>query len=183
MQGEIEIIRGIQSVFSTPFAQGFVVFCARWMIFVFAGLAALTSFSKRRQSLRHAAYEAAWAGLLALVVALLLGIAIGRVRPFAASSEVLRLIPPPASTYSFPSGHTSVAFAIAAALAYGDISLGLLAFGVAWFVAFGRIAAGVHYPSDILAGIVVGFICFALVRFFHRALRRKDLKKVDLPKT
>jgi undecaprenyl-diphosphatase len=108
---------------------------------------------------------------------MLLGVLIGRVRPFHASSEIHLLIPPPASTYSFPSGHASVAFAIAAALAYGDISLGILGLFMAGLVAFGRVGAGVHYPSDVLAGALLGFLAFGLVRFIHHAIRRRDLRR------
>lgn len=182
-QGEIEIIRGIQASLRGPIGEAIIGFCARWMVFMFALLVAATSFNKRKRSLRHAAYEAAWAGLLALVIATILSTLIGRVRPFIASTDIHLLIPPPASTFAFPSGHTSVSFAIAAALAYGDVSLGGVAFFIAFAVAFGRIASGVHYPTDILGGIVVGFLSFAIVRALHQQLRKRDLRlRVRKPK-
>lgn len=173
MRAEIEFIQQVQSFFDTPLGIGFVIFCARWMIFLFAPLAAATSFGSRRTTLRHAAYEAAWSGLLAITVATVLGVVIGRIRPFHASEMVHLLIPPPASVYSFPSAHTSVAFAVAAALAWGDTLLGLVAFSMAILIAFGRIATGVHYPTDIMAGILVGISSFVFVRHMHRVLRRR----------
>jgi undecaprenyl-diphosphatase len=175
--GEIEIIQGIQSTFAAPWGQAFVVFCARWLVFAFAPLAALTSWRKKDRHLRHAAIEAAWSALLAFFLAMTLGVAIGRVRPFRADPDAIHaLIPPPASTYSLPSGHTSVAFAIAFALAFGNPYLGVPAFAIAFLVGFGRIGAGVHYPSDVLAGIGIGFLAFTLVRTLHNALRARDLR-------
>lgn len=174
--GEIQIIQGLQSLFAGPAGHAFIAFCARWMIFAFAPLVAFTSWRKKSRTLRHAAFEAAWAALLAFSIAMTLGVLIGRVRPFHASPLVELLIPPPASVYSMPSGHASVAFAIAFALAFGDPSLGVVAFLIAGLVAFGRVGAGVHYPTDVLAGAFVGFIAFALVRYLHQALRRRDVR-------
>jgi membrane-associated phospholipid phosphatase len=48
---------------------------------------------------------------------------------------------------------------------------------LAFLVAFGRVASGVHYPSDVLVGMVVGFLSFAVVRRLHHALRRRDLRR------
>ncbi len=170
-------MQGIQDVFGGPWGVWFSVFCARWAVFLFVPLAALTSWRKRDKALMHAAYEAAWAALLAFMLAMGLGLLIERTRPFrAAAEEVILRVPPPMSEFSLPSGHASVAFAIAFALAYGSPSLGLTAFLLAGLVAFGRVAAGVHYPSDVIAGVFVGLFAFAIVRALHRSLRAKDLR-------
>jgi len=177
MQGEIEIIHGIQAIFASPAGKGFVVFCSRWLIYVFALLAAGTGLYRRRRDWRHAAIEAGWSALLALVAALSLGELIGRIRPFQADGGINLLIPAPLSEYSFPSAHTAVAFAIASALAYAHASFGFIAFAVAFLVAFGRVGAGVHYPSDVMAGALVGFLAFLAVRYLHKAIRRRDVKR------
>ncbi|MEI6499115.1 MAG: phosphatase PAP2 family protein [bacterium] len=60
---------------------------------------------------------------------------------------------------SFPSGHTYIAFAIATSIfLYGHRRLGIFLFLVAIGVAVGRIGAGLHYPSDIIAGALLGII-------------------------
>ena len=58
---------------------------------------------------------------------------------------------------SFPSGHTAVSFAAAAAMEkrYGW-KIGLPAFGVAAFVGASRVAADKHYVHDVLAGAAIG---------------------------
>ena len=175
MQGEIQIIRGLQTMFQGPIGHAMVVFCARWLIFIFVALAAATGFRKQGKMLRHAAYEAAWAALLALAIATFLSRLIGRLRPFL-TGEVALLIPPPVSVFAFPSGHASVAFAIAAALMYGNPSLGFIGLIIAVLVAFGRVASGVHYPSDVLGGLIVGFIAFGIVRYIHQAIRARDMR-------
>ncbi|KYP14010.1 phosphatase PAP2 family protein [Flavihumibacter sp. CACIAM 22H1] len=59
---------------------------------------------------------------------------------------------------SFPSGHTSQAFATATALylEYPKWYVAVPAFGWASTVAYSRMYLGVHYPSDVLAGALVG---------------------------
>ena len=60
------------------------------------------------------------------------------------------------AAYSFPSGHTIFIFALGAGL-YGvhkKLACGIFAVGL--LIGAARVAAGVHYPSDILGGIVLG---------------------------
>ncbi|MBS1494896.1 MAG: phosphatase PAP2 family protein [Bacteroidetes bacterium] len=65
----------------------------------------------------------------------------------------------PTDDYSFPSSHTSTVFSMATALTlrYNDSPLLIAgAYTYAMIVSYGRIYLGVHYPSDVLAGAVVG---------------------------
>jgi undecaprenyl-diphosphatase len=60
-------------------------------------------------------------------------------------------------TPSFPSGHATYAFGLVA-MAFASIPfLGWLFLPLACFVILGRVASGVHYVSDVLAGSVIGF--------------------------
>ena len=61
-------------------------------------------------------------------------------------------------TYSFPSGHTTAAFATATSLSltYKKWYIVLPAYVYAGFVGYARMRLGMHYPSDVLGGIVTG---------------------------
>jgi len=62
----------------------------------------------------------------------------------------------PLDQFSFPSGHTlhAVAFSVVALVYYPDLAWLLLPFTA--LVAVSRLVLGLHYPSDVLAGIVIG---------------------------
>lgn len=81
-----------------------------------------------------------------------------RPRPFTMNPSISLLINAP-TDYSFPSGHTSIAFTMVSVLAWrGEKRWTWLAFVIASLIAFSRMYLYVHYPTDILAGILVGLI-------------------------
>ena len=64
---------------------------------------------------------------------------------------------------SFPSDHASAAFAIAWAVFLYDRAVGALFLAAAAVIAAGRVVVGVHYPGDVLAGLLVGLAVALLV--------------------
>ncbi len=70
------------------------------------------------------------------------------------------------NNYSFPSGHSVAAFVAATIiLAYFGWKWGLVSYIVAALIGISRIVLDVHYPSDVLAGALIGFILGELVVF------------------
>jgi undecaprenyl-diphosphatase len=80
-----------------------------------------------------------------------------RVRPCNKFPEIVTLIRGLHSP-SFPSGHTMAAFASATILYYYDRRIGIPAYVIASLIAFSRLYLFVHYPSDILGGMLLGII-------------------------
>lgn len=79
----------------------------------------------------------------------------GRVRPFVLNPAAALLVPPPLDA-SFPSGHTAASFAAVAALKASGSPLWKPALGLAAVIAFSRLYLYVHWPSDVLGGILLG---------------------------
>lgn len=83
---------------------------------------------------------------------------IGRIRPCDINTSIQLLVARP-DDFSFPSGHTAASFAAVAALYFaGEKMLWKPALILSCFIAFSRLYLYVHYPTDILGGIVVGIL-------------------------
>lgn len=65
---------------------------------------------------------------------------------------------PSPDDYSFPSNHSVVVFAMAAALLILNRKLGIWAFVAAVIMGISRVYVGAHYPHDVLAGAIAGVI-------------------------
>lgn len=78
--------------------------------------------------------------------------------PATLAADSFRLIGPHYMQQSFPSGHATTAFVTAAVFAWGlrDAGRRCLLFTLASLVALSRVAAGVHWPVDVLAGAAIG---------------------------
>lgn len=92
---------------------------------------------------------------------------IARPRPFMHYPDLALLIPPP-STYSFPSGHSAASFAAAVVLFRCRRSFGIPALVLAALIAFSRLFLFVHYPTDVLAGILLGTAVGLLTCYLFR---------------
>lgn len=96
-------------------------------------------------------------GICFLCANLILKNWVARTRPYDAIEGLISLIPYP-TDYSFPSGHTTASFACSLVLAYMlPRRYGVPALVLAFLIAFSRLYVGVHYPTDILGGIIVAF--------------------------
>ena len=99
---------------------------------------------------------------LALLIGFLIGNlflknVIGRIRPYDVNTD-FTLIVKPLSDFSFPSGHTLASFEGAVALFIRNKKYGTAALILASLIAFSRLYLYVHYPTDVLASIILGTI-------------------------
>lgn len=96
-----------------------------------------------------------------LLCNLILKPVVARIRPYELVDGINLLIGKQ-SDFSFPSGHTAASFEAATVLMIRDKRFGVPALILAALIAFSRMYLYVHYPTDILGGIVVGVLCGVL---------------------
>lgn len=82
---------------------------------------------------------------------------IARPRPYHVLA-MTHTIGPLASGYSFPSGHATASFALAVAVCFAWPKLKGLPLLLALAIGLSRIVVGMHYPSDVLGGAVLGAV-------------------------
>jgi undecaprenyl-diphosphatase len=118
------------------------------------------------------------AGALALIGSLLvtnvlLKHLVGRIRPWLVLEGLLPLVQE-GDPNSFPSGHSSAAFACAVAW-WGTLPkrwMSVLALAAAALMALSRLYVGVHFPTDVACGVLVGSLCGLLGKRLERALEK-----------
>ena len=123
---------------------------------------------------------------LSMGIALIIGLLVGnvflknvvaRIRPYDLNTGVELLISK-LSDFSFPSGHTLASFEGATVLLIKNKKLGIPAMILAVIIAFSRLYLYVHYPSDVLAGALLGIAiaflsCFIVDKIFQKVEKKK----------
>ena len=125
---------------------------ARWLAGVEIALMVMLGISGRRGS----AVRMLAAVSVVYIASEGLGVLWLRQRPFARLSNVSCLVPHDAGR-SFPSRHVASGLAMASIGGREHPRLGLVMAMVAWLLGVSRVAAGLHYPSDVLAGAALGW--------------------------
>lgn len=128
-------------------------------------------FSSRKKGSKNQKYVLAAiisVGLVDLIIELINNFFI-RQRPFFELRTNLLFYKP--TDPSFPSNAATVSFAIAYAIFLANKKIGGLALALAGFYAFSRVYAGVHYPSDVLAGAALGVVCTYFISRFDKHLK------------
>jgi membrane-associated phospholipid phosphatase len=111
----------------------------------------------------HELFPVIFVVIFAWLFALALQNFIALPRPFVADETLIPLF-----TYgghnTFPSGHTTVLFALATIMYFFSRRAGVLTALGALIVACARVIAGVHYPLDIFGGIIMGVLLALIAR-------------------
>lgn len=172
MDWEISVLDWIQKL-HTPLGDALMMFFSRlgnagliWII-----LAAVLLMIPK---LRKTGFVVAAALLIDVIVCNgILKPVVARVRPYDINTAVSLIIARP-TDYSFPSGHTAAAFAAVFGLLCAGSRLWIPAGLLAILIAFSRMYLYVHYPTDILGGMLVGIAAGAAAAVLVRAaLKRK----------
>ena len=163
----------------SPFLDGIIVFLASYLAYILIVLfLALLFFSQysRREKFEILLVTALSTLIARFGITEFIRLFYHRPRPFSVL-PVHQLLTD--SAWSFPSGHATFFFAMATAVYLYHKKWGIGFFIAAILIAVGRVAAGVHYPSDIiggaLIGIIVAYATFHIVRRLFATPAQKTL--------
>ena len=126
---------------------------------------------------RRAAVAAVLSAGLALGIGKVISELVDRARPFVAEKHGVHLFTGHAADPGFPSDHATGAFAVAMAIWLRNRRWGTVALIAAAVLSIGRVAIGVHYPSDVLAGAALG--CAVALLLFARPARERIDRLAD----
>jgi undecaprenyl-diphosphatase len=109
-----------------------------------------------RHGARRIAVAAAASAAVALAIGAVLSHLVDRARPFVAHPGSVHMFGRHAADAGFPSDHATASFAIAVAILLRSRRWGIVAVALATLLSLTRVAIGVHYPTDVLAGAALG---------------------------
>lgn len=131
-------------------------------------------YLKKDKVLIHNGYKSMATIVIAMGISTALKYSIQRERPFDAyPNEIIKR--DHSGTFSFPSGHTTAAFATATSLSltYQKWYVSVPSFAYAGLIGYSRMRLGVHYPTDVLAGALIGIGSGFLTWKIDKLLRKK----------
>ncbi len=141
------------------------------LVFLFAN-------GERHRGWRRAAVAAVLSAGVALALAKVLSEIVDRSRPFVVDPNGVHLFSAHATDPGFPSDHATGAFAVAMAIYLRNRVWGSVALVAAAVLSVGRVAIGVHFPSDVLAGAVLG--CVVALLLYLGPVRSRIDRLADL---
>lgn len=176
---ELGILDGIQNIFGSKFLDAVMPIITMFGdggIFWIA-LAAILLISRKT---RKVGITMGLSLLLGFLVGnVILKNIVGRIRPYDLNTDFQLLIDK-LHDYSFPSGHTLASFEASVSIFLHNKKFGIPALVLAFLIAFSRLYLYVHYPTDVLASVVLG-TGFAIISFIIiNSLYKKYSKKSAL---
>lgn len=171
---EINILNFIQDTFACPFLDKVMpiitIFGDKGIFWIAVALILIIIKKTRKTGVMMGA-----ALLLGLIIGnVILKNAIARTRPYDVNTAMqAELLVKALSDFSFPSGHTLASFEAATVLLIRDKRFGIPALVLAVLIALSRLYLYVHYPTDVLAGALLGvfigiFACYLVDKIYKR---------------
>ena len=155
-QALVWIAQNIRNAVLDPFMKRYTQLGNTGMLFIVLGVLMLLFKPTRR-----AGFSALCAMLIGLIVVnFTIKPLVSRPRPWLVIPDFVNLVPE-GDPNSFPSGHTNAAFAFALAVCMSEPRRWMKVTAVCMAVVMGlsRLYVGVHFPSDVLAGAMIGSLC------------------------
>ncbi|MFA6495291.1 MAG: phosphatase PAP2 family protein [Candidatus Paceibacterota bacterium] len=157
------LFKGAQNAWISWFA----IFCAQYLM-VILGVVFLIAVARQRNRKKQMyllLFGIAGEVLARGIIAEVFYFVYHRARPFVELSVTALVQHAP--TASFPSGHATFSFFLAFALFLYGKKWGWAGMVMAILIAWGRVAVGVHWPTDVLAGgLIAGLVFWGMIKWF-----------------
>ncbi len=182
---DLEILKGIHATFHSQ----------TWLNFIMVGITWLGEFGAAAILLAVILFifkKTRWSGVAVavaliidfLIVNVILKYSVNRPRPWIEWNEIIDFYKSVGARQpydsSFPSGHAASCFAAAVVCLFRFKWKGISVLVVALLVAVSRIYLCLHYPSDVLGGVLIGSACGVIGHFAVKAIERKVGRKSDI---
>lgn len=178
MNYDIEIFQIINGLAGkSEIADALGIFLGEYLAYILAFILAIALFYSMRGKIMF--IFSLIAGFVArLIIKPIIVLLLARQRPYECLSQFSLLIPVSAndSLESFPSGHAIFFFAISTVIYNFNKKLGIFFFIASFLMGIARIFIGVHFPTDILAGAILGILVGVCVNLLYN----KYQQKIDL---
>ncbi len=156
-------------VVSAPLLSSFAVFFAEWLPFLLiAFIIAYKLFSYEGERVLWSLFLLFLSPLAAVTLAEVGKFIISAPRPFADGLGIIPLISVSDPFGSFPSAHAAFFGALGTAIFFEQRRVGKWYLLSALLIGISRIAVGVHFPSDIIAGLFLGVLLSIIANIFQR---------------
>ena len=173
----------------TPWNDWLVKFRGEYLAYILLGVFILiplvADLISRLAPYRKQKWEVFWVGFISAAIARfgiaeLVRLMYDRERPFQVIKNVHQVIVHESGS-SFPSGHATFFFALAAAVSVYHPKTGIFFFVGAILMGIARVSAGIHWPSDILAGAMIGTVCGLVGPWIYTRFIRPKLEARKYP--
>ncbi|OYD09455.1 undecaprenyl-diphosphatase [Paludifilum halophilum] len=157
----------------SAFLDGIMIFMTDYAPYLFALVLMAMSVDWTSAKRRIGGWFTGVSLIIALGISYVIGQFWDRDRPFVTLEDVQVLVHHDADS-GFPSDHTTAAFAIAFVLWNYNKKLGGVMLILAALIGLSRLFVGHHYPTDVLAGVVVGWIAAQAAKMIQSKVMKKS---------
>lgn len=147
------------------------------VVLIAFGSVCLIRDKKITRGLQHL-FLVLFSALMAWAASELINYAFPSLRPYLVIDNLNLIFDPPASPHGYPSGHTAFIFGFTFMLIFFRKKTGIVFSLIALLVGFARVAGGVHWPIDILGGILIGMSSAFIIYYIHVKYHQSNLVKL-----
>lgn len=155
------------------FLDSIAIFLAKYLIYLIVAGAIVVFFliKTKKEKIYYLFFSGFSIIVSRLVLTELIRLAWHRPRPFI--DHQVNLLIGHSTSGSFPSGHATFLFSLATVIYFFNKKFGIIFFVLSFLVGIARVYVGVHYPFDVLGGIIIGIFSAIIIRIFIKPKPRE----------